>query len=490
MTKEYFDIVIIGAGLSGIGAAYYLQSQCPHKSYVILESRDSLGGTWDLFRYPGIRSDSDMHTLGYNFKPWLKAKAIADGESILQYIQETAQENQIEPQIRYAHSVTNALWSSANATWQVETYHRKTQTQVVFNCNFLLVCSGYYRYDQGYTPELPGRDRFKGKIVHPQQWSADLDYQQQKIIVIGSGATAVTLVPELAKTAQKVVMLQRSPTYLVSRSDQDQTANLLRKLLPAKLAYALTRWKSIQLQQLFYRRTRTQPEQIKQMLLAGVRQQLNSDYDLEAHFTPRYNPWDQRVCLVPNGDLFTAIKAGQVEVVTDEIEIITPQGILLKSGRELTADIIVTATGLNLQVFGGIKFSVDGKPVDFAQTYTYKGVMYSDLPNLITTFGYINASWTLRADLIAQYTCRLINYMSDRQLEQCTPRLRQQDRTITPRPYVTDFTSGYIQRSLDLLPKQGDFPPWINPQNYQQDQKMLLRQAIDDGVLVFQEATS
>ena len=483
VTVEYFDIIIIGAGLSGIGAAYHLQKNCPNQSYIILEARESLGGTWDLFRYPGIRSDSDMHTLGYNFKPWLQAKAIADGESILQYIQETAQENQIEPQIRYGHRVTTARWSSQDATWTLEC--STTQNTVSLSCNFLLMASGYYRYDRGYTPEFPGRERFTGQMVHPQQWSSDLDYQDRKVIVIGSGATAVTLVPELAKKAQNVVMLQRSPTYMVSRSDRDSLADWLRQWLPAKIAYALTRWKSIQLQQFFYRRTRTQPKKIRQMLLNEVRQQLDPDYDLKTHFTPSYDPWDQRLCLVPNGDLFKAINQGKVEVVTDAIKTFTETGILLQSGRELTADIIVTATGLTLQILGGIQFVVDGQPIDFAQTYTYKGLMYSGVPNLVAIFGYINASWTLRADLVAQYTCRLLNYMDDRTFSQCTPQLPV-DHQMTPKPYISDFSSGYIQRSLHLLPKQGDRYPWTNVQNYQQDRKGLLRQRIDDGVLVFQ----
>jgi monooxygenase len=485
MSTEYFDVVIVGAGLSGIGAAYHLQTKCPDKSYIILESRAAMGGTWDLFRYPGIRSDSDMHTLGYNFKPWQSANAIADGASILKYLQETAQENLIEQYIRYNHSVKKASWSSIDAIWTVETQSPTMAETIYFECNFLVMCSGYYRYDQGYTPEFKGIDRFKGKIVHPQTWSNNLDYQHKKVIVIGSGATAVTLVPEMAKNAAQVVMLQRSPSYIVSRPAQDTTANVLRQLLPKKIAYAITRWKNIAFQQFFYRRTRAEPQKIKEGLIGMVRQQLGSDYDVETHFTPDYNPWDQRLCLAPNGDLFKSIKSGKVLVVTDQIDTFTENGILLKSGKELEADLIVTATGLNLLVLGGVKFIVDGKPVEFDQTYTYKGMMYSDVPNLISIFGYVNASWTLRADLIAEYVCRLINYMDKRGVRQCMPQLQDQELNMSARPYIEGFSSGYIQRLLHLLPKQGDHYPWINYQNYDQDKKILRHGAINDGVLIF-----
>ena len=481
MSIEYFDVVIVGAGLSGIGAAYHLQTNCPDKSYAILEGRDSLGGTWDLFRYPGIRSDSDMHTLGYNFKPWRKAKAIADGESILKYVRSTAIENNIEQHIQYSQSVKKASWSSGDAAWTIE-----TQNNSLFKCNFLIMCSGYYNYDKGYTPNFPGRDRFEGKIIHPQQWQEDLNYRNKKVIVIGSGATAVTLVPEMAKDAEKVVMLQRSPTYIVSRPDEDKTANLLRKLLPEKIAYAITRWKSINFQQFFYRRTRQEPEKIKKALIDMVRQELGADYDVEKHFTPRYNPWDQRICLVPNSDLFKAIESGKAEVVTDRIDAFTERGILLKSGEELAADIIVTATGLNLLLLGGVEFFVDEEPVEFDRTYTYKGIMYSDVPNLVSIFGYVNASWTLRADLMAEYTCRLIAHMEQKGMRQCTPRLRDEDLNMPERPFIEGFSSGYLRRLMHLLPKQGDRLPWLNSQSYKQDKKNLRRSAIEDGVLTFE----
>ena len=485
MSTEYFDVVIVGAGLSGVGAAYHLQAKCPGKSYVVLEGRDSMGGTWDLFRYPGIRSDSDMYTLGYNFKPWREAKVIADGPSILKYVQETAAENGIDEHIRYGHLVKKATWSSAHATWTVETERKDTTQTVRFSCNFLLMCSGYYSYKGGYTPEFKNRERFEGKIVHPQKWPEDLDYCGKKVVVIGSGATAITLVPEIAKDAGHVVMRQRSPTYVVSAPNKDALANFLHKILPEQIAYVLMRWKYIALQQSFYRSTRTKPEKVKRQLLEMVRKELGPDYDVETHFTPRYNPWDQRLCLVPNSDLFQVIKSGKASVVTDHIDTFTEKGILLKSGKELEADIIVTATGLNLIMLGGVKFAVDDQPVEFSKTYIYKGMMFSDVPNLVSTFGYINASWTLRADLTAEYVCRLINHMDETGLRQCTPRLRDQDRNMSARPLVDNFSSGYIQRVMHLFPKQGDREPWINPQNYRRDKKMIRHGAIEDGVLVF-----
>ncbi|MEB3218907.1 MAG: NAD(P)/FAD-dependent oxidoreductase [Nostocales cyanobacterium 94392] len=489
MSVEYFDVLIVGAGLSGIGAAYHLQKNCPQKSYVILEGRKSMGGTWDLFRYPGVRSDSHMYALNYNFKPWRETKVIADGSSILNYLQETATENSIDKHIRYGYLVKQASFSSADAAWTITAECQDTAQTNNFKCNFLLMCSGYYSYEDGYTPEFKHRDRFEGEIIHPQKWRSNLDYRGKKIIVIGSGATAVSLVPEIAKDAEHVVMLQRSPSYVVSRPDTDTTNNLLLKLLfkilPPKLRYQFLRWKNIQFEQLFYRTTRTKPEEVKQKLLEMVRQELGSDYDVETHFTPRYNPWDQRLCLVPNGDLFQAIKSDKASVVTDNIEAFTQKGILLESGKELEADIIVTATGLNIVVLGNVKFVVDTQPLDFSKTYTYKGIMYSDVPNMVSFFGYINASWTLRADMIAEYVCRIINHMDKKRVAQCTPRLRDEDKNMSQRPYIETFSSGYIQRVMHLLPKQGDRQPWINSQNYKLDNKMIRHGAIEDGVLVF-----
>jgi monooxygenase len=485
MTTEHFDVLIVGAGLSGIGAGVHLHRKCPGKRYVILEGRPSMGGTWDLFRYPGIRSDSDMHTLGYNFKPWREAKAIADGPSILRYVKETAAENGVDDHIRYGHRATRAAWSSEDATWTVDAVRTDTGETVRFTANFVLMCAGYYSYKQGYTPEFEGQERFAGTIIHPQQWPEDLAYRGKKVVVIGSGATAMTLVPAMAKDVGHIVMLQRSPTYVVSRPDKDVIANFLRRVLPEHWAYAITRWKNVALQQFLYRRTRTNPEQVKQKLLDMVRKELGPKYDIETHFTPRYNPWDQRLCLVPNSDLFESIRSGKAEIVTDQIARFTERGIALTSGKELDADIIVTATGLNLVVLGEMQFAVDGAPVDFSQTWTYKGMMYSGVPNLITTFGYINASWTLRADLTAEYACRLLNHMDERGARQVTPRLRDTDQDMPPRPWIDAFSSGYMQRMMHRFPKQGDREPWINPQNYTRDKKMIRTAPLEDGALVF-----
>jgi len=485
VTIEYVDVVIVGAGLSGIGAARHLQDRCPGKRYVILEGRDVLGGTWDLFRFPGVRSDSDMHTLGYNFKPWRGTRAIADGPSILNYISETAADNDIERHIRYGHRVTRASWSSSDASWTIEAQRRDTGATATIRCGFILMCAGYYSYEQGYTPDFKGRERFAGEIVHPQFWPADLDYRDKKVVVIGSGATAVTLVPELAREAAHVVMLQRSPTYMVSLPAVDVIANFLRRVLPGKLAYRITRWKNIRLQQQVYQRSRTAPEKVKKHLLRLVRKELGPDYDIETHFTPRYNPWDQRLCLVPDHDFFESVRSGNASIVTETIDTFTEKGVRLASGKELEADVIVTATGLKLVVLGGAEFIVDGQPVHFPDTFSYMGMMYSDVPNIITTFGYVNASWTLRADLTAEFSCRLLNYMAETGVRQCTPRLREQDRNMPAKEWLTDFSSGYVQRVMHLFPKQGDKAPWLNTQDYLQDKKTIANRAIDDGVLQF-----
>ncbi len=483
-----FDVLIVGAGISGIGAAYHLQDKCPGKTYTILEGRHALGGTWDLFRYPGIRSDSDMHTLGFNFKPWKEAKAIADGPSIRKYLQETASEHNILSNIRFNHMVKSADWSSADERWTVVAEHQGQQVQ--YTCNFLQMCSGYYNYECGYTPEFAGLDSFQGTLVHPQHWPEDLDYKDKQVVVIGSGATAMTLVPSMADEAAQVTMLQRSPTYVVSRPDEDKLANRMRKVLPERWAYAITRFKNVELQKLMYNRTRTQPEKVKRMLLKMVRDALGPDYDVEKHFTPRYNPWDQRLCLIPNADLFRSIRAGKTRVVTETIDCIVPEGVKLSTGEVLQADILVTATGLNLQLLGGTLFSVDGRLVDFPATYTYKGMMYSDIPNLIQTFGYINASWTLRADLTAEYACRLINRMDELGVRTVTPRLRDEGADMQPRPWIEDFSAGYMQRVMHLFPKQGDKDPWRNTQNYAQDKKLIRKAPLEDGALTFGAVSS
>jgi cation diffusion facilitator CzcD-associated flavoprotein CzcO len=483
--SDHFDVLIVGAGLSGIGAGFHLQQRCPGKSFAILEGRDAIGGTWDLFRYPGIRSDSDMFTLGYSFKPWVEAKAIADGPRILNYVRETASENGIDKKIRFHHRVKRASWSSPDARWTVEAERSAGEggTEIVrFTCHFLFMCSGYYRYEQGYTPEFAGRENFAGRIVHPQQWTDDIDYAGKRVVVIGSGATAVTLVPALARQAAHVTMLQRSPTYVVSRPAQDPLANKLRARLPAKLAYRIIRWRNVLLGMYFFQLARRQPARVKQLILGGVRMALGSDYDIATHFTPRYNPWDQRLCLVPDGDLFRAIRENRASVVTAEIDSFTKGGIRLKDGRELEADIIVTATGLVLQVLGGIEVAVDGRSVDFAKTLNYKGMMYSDVPNLAAAFGYTNASWTLKCDLTCEYVCRVLNYMDRHGYRQCMPH--NSDPTISELPPL-NFTSGYVQRSVAKMPKQGSKRPWRLYQNYALDILTLRFGKIDDGVMQY-----
>ena len=490
MTSEHVDVVVVGAGLSGIGAGYHLQTMSPDRSYVILEGRESLGGTWDLFKYPGVRSDSDMHTLGFSFKPWTEAKSIADGPSILQYLEQTVSQFGIDKHIRYGQLVTKAQWSTDDAQWTVTSTNKATGATNTYTCSFLFMCSGYYSYKKGHTPEFTGRERFKGTIVHPQEWPTDLDYAGKRVVVIGSGATAVTIVPSMADKAAHVTMLQRSPTYMVSRPDHDVLANRMRKVLPPKMAYNLTRFKNTWRQQLVYNKTRTDPNKVKQLLLGGIQLELGAEYDIAKHFTPNYNPWDQRLCLVPNGDFFKSMREGKASVVTDHIASFTETGIQLASGEHLDADIIVTATGLELVTLGEMDFFVDGNQVDFAKTWTYKGFAYSDIPNMASTFGYINASWTLRSDLTAEYVCRLLNHMRKKGVAQCTPRLREQDRNMKERPWIDGFSSGYMQRMMHRMPRQGDHEPWINPQNYRRDKKMFKHSPIDDGVMQFSKQSA
>jgi monooxygenase len=487
MALEHFDVLIVGAGLSGIGAAVHLQKHCPNKTYALLEGREAMGGTWDLFRYPGIRSDSDMYTLGYSFRPWKEAKAIADGSSILNYVKQTAQDYGITQKIRFNHRVKHAAWSSADAKWTVEIERGPSQESARYTCNFLFMCSGYYNYDEGYTPEFAGTDRFKGRIVHPQKWSDDVNYSGKRVVVIGSGATAVTLVPTLAQTAAHVTMLQRSPTYILSLPDQDAIANRLRRWLPAKLAYAITRWKNVLLGMTIFQLCRRAPAFVKEMILKGVKAQLGPGYDVSTHFTPRYQPWDQRLCLVPNGDLFKAIRQGSASVVTDHIETFTEKGLLLKSGAELEADLIVTATGLNLLLLGGMTLTVDGRDVDSAKTMSYKGMMFSDVPNLASSIGYTNASWTLKCDLTCEYVCRLLNHMERHGFGQCTPR--RSDPSVTEEPFI-NFSSSYVLRAADRLPKQGSKAPWKLYQNYLLDLLTLRYGSVNDSAMEFSSSAS
>jgi cation diffusion facilitator CzcD-associated flavoprotein CzcO len=485
MAVEHFDVVIVGAGLSGIGAGYHLQTEAPDRSYVILEGRETIGGTWDLFRYPGIRSDSDMYTLGYAFKPWREAKAIADGPSILKYVRDTAADHGIDRHIRFRHLVKRAAWSSEDALWTVEAEHGgKT---VRFTCSFLFLCGGYYSYEGGYTPEYPGRERFNGAFVHPQRWPEGLDYKGKRVVVIGSGATAVTLVPEMAKDAAHVTMLQRSPTYVVSRPAEDKMANSLRKWLPGKLAYDIVRWRNVLFGMYFFRMARSKPEKVKAGILKMVRQELGPDYDVETHFTPTYNPWDQRLCLVPDSDMFKMIRSGKASVVTDHIETFTETGIRLKSGQELEADVVVSATGLVLEVWNGVELMVDGRRVDASQTLSYKGMMYEGVPNMASAFGYTNASWTLKCDLTCEYVTRVLNHMKKTGLRQATPV--NDDPTVTFEPWL-DFSSGYVKRAMAKFPKQGNKAPWKLYQNYAMDLMSLRYGKLEDGVLRFTNPAS
>lgn len=480
MTKEHFDVLIIGAGISGIGAAWHLQTKSPKRTFAILEGRDSIGGTWDLFKYPGIRSDSDMYTLGYAFKPWKEQKAIADGPSIMKYLHETADENDIKRHIRFHHQVKSAAWSTENSAWTLQV--ERGGEPIELSCNFLFLCGGYYKYSSGYTPDFAGMDRFRGQTIHPQFWPEDFDYKDKRVIVIGSGATAVTLVPEMALDAAHVIMLQRSPTYMGARPAVDKLAISIRKFLPAKLAYQAIRWRNVLMGMYFFNRARSQPKKVGEFLVGKVREKLGPDYDVETHFTPHYNPWDQRICAVTDDDLFNVINDGRASVVTDHIETFTERGIMLKSGEELEADIIVTATGLNLEVFNGLDLVVDGKAVIASQTMAYKGMMYADVPNLASSFGYTNASWTLKCDLTCEYVCRVLNHMEKTGTTRCTPRLN--DPAIKEVPWL-DFSSGYVQRSIDKFPKQGDQKPWKLNQNYFLDLMSLKHSKVDDGVMEF-----
>lgn len=478
---EHVDVLIVGAGLSGIGAACHLRERCPGKTFALLESRGATGGTWDLFRYPGIRSDSDMYTLGYSFQPWQEAKSIANGPDILSYVRETAREYRIDERIRLHHRVVRAEWSTDDAIWTVTAERTDTGETVDMTCSFLFCCSGYFNYDEGYTPELEGVDRFAGPVIHPQHWPEDIDYSGKRVVVIGSGATAVTLVPAMAADAEHVTMLQRSPTWIISMPGEDPLAKLVRRILPAKQAYSVLRWKNVLMTLGSYELSRRRPGVLRKFLGALLKRQLTPE-DIAAHFTPTYDPWDQRICLVPDSDLFKALNSGRASVVTDHIETFTEGGIKLKSGTELEADIIITATGLNLLVLGGLELQVDGREIAFPETMAYKGMMFGDVPNFAVALGYTNASWTLKSDLTCEYVCRLINHMDANGYRYCVPG--KPDRSVEALPFI-DFASGYVQRSIDQFPRQGSKPPWRLYQNYPRDIRSLRRGELEDGVMVF-----
>jgi monooxygenase len=480
--NEHFDVLIIGAGISGIGAGCHLRRELPELSYAILEGREDLGGTWDLFRYPGIRADSDMHTLGYRFKPWTDPEAIADGPAIMEYLRETAAEYGVDQHIRYRHRVTRVEWSSADALWTVHAERTDTGEAITLTCGFLFGCCGYFDYDQGHLPEFEGLDRYEGAFVHPQHWPQGLDYEGKRVVVIGSGATAVTLVPALAERAAEVTMLQRSPTYILALPREDPIANALKRWLPRRAAYALTRWKNVLLQAAFYQLSRRWPELVKRAIRRGVRRQLPVGYDLDTHFKPPYNPWDQRVCLVPDGDLFTALRSGRARIVTDRIERFTERGLALESGAELEADLVVAATGLNLVALGGLEYVVDGRRIELPETMTYRGMMLRGVPNYAFAIGYTNASWTLKVDITCEYVCRLLAHMRDHGYRQATPL--NVAPTVREEPILT-LDAGYVQRSVHLFPKQGSELPWRLHMNYLLDVRTIRFGAIEDGAIEF-----
>jgi len=474
------DIIVVGAGISGIAAAYNLQKSCPNKSFAILEGRSALGGTWDLFKYPGIRSDSDMHTLGFRFKPWIHKKSIADASSILEYLNETVDEYGIRDKIVFNQKVTAANWLAEKSLWELNVMNEGQS--ISMTCNFLFLCGGYYSYDKPYMPKFPEQDRFEGQVIHPQFWDESMDYSDKNVIVIGSGATAVTLVPAIAKNAAHVTMLQRSPSYVVSAPGEDSWSQALNKIFPIRLTYFLIRWKNIFRTSLGFYLSRKYPERVKDRLINLVREELGNDYDVEKHFTPRYNPWDQRMCLVPDSDLFNSIKSGKASVVTDHIDHFTENGILVKSGEHLEADIIVTATGIELNALNDIEVSVNNEKVEPHNRLSYKGMMLSGVPNLAFSFGYVNASWTLRADLTCEYVCRLLNRMDKLGVNTCIP---QEDPTAIVDDEYIDFSSGYVQRALDRLPKQGKKAPWRNYQNYLKDIFLVRLFSLKDSTLKF-----
>lgn len=478
------DVLIVGAGISGVGAAWHIQHRCPGRSYAILEAREAMGGTWDLFRYPGIRSDSDMYTFGYAFRPWVDGKVFADGPAIRGYIEDTAREAGIDRHIRFGRRVVSARWDSPTARWTIEADGPDGREMVT--ARFLMLCSGYYRYGRGYMPEFEGLEDFKGQVIHPQLWREGTDYAGQRVVVIGSGATAVTLVPAMAGQAAHVTMLQRSPSYIAGRPQTDAIADALRKVLPGRIAYGITRYKNIALAMLFFQLARRWPDFVKKGVLKQIRAELGEDFDVERHFSPRYNPWDQRFCLAPEGDFFQALKSGRASIVTDEIDCFTADGVRLKSGREIKADLVIPATGLEMQVGGAIDISIDGRPFVPSQTVTYRGMMLSGVPNAAMAFGYTNASWTLKIDLTCERVCRLLNHMARTGDDYCVPVPPDGLETLP----LLDFSSGYVQRALPGLPRQGAHTPWKTHQNYLQDMLSIRYGRLEDGHLQFHKAAA
>ncbi len=483
---ESVDVLIVGAGISGIGMAVHLRDKCPGKTFAIVERRDDIGGTWNLFQYPGIRSDSDMHTLGFKFEPWTEQKAIADGPSIMNYLHRITAKHDLEKQIHFGHKLLSASWSSEDARWtviaEVKNGSKPDGSTKQMHANFLYMGSGYYDYDEPYDAKIEGLENFEGDVVHPQFWPKDLDYADKKIVVIGSGATAVTIVPVVAEKAKHVVMLQRTPTWYFVRDARDRLANFLRKIMPEKWAYRIIRKKNVALQNFGFKRARSKPEKVAEALLKPLRKDLGDKFD-PVHYTPPYNPWEQRLCLVPDNDLFEAIGSGRAEVVTDHIETVTADGIRLKSGKKLDADIIVTATGLKLAVAGKVAFEVDGRKIDFHDEYYYKGCMFSNIPNMLIVFGYLNASWTLKSDIVSEYGCRLLKHMDATATRIVNPVLP--DPGALEEDELFDFSSGYIQRAISELPRNSINMPWRLNQDYLLDKKILLDEPVDDGVLQF-----
>ena len=482
MNEEHIDVLIVGAGISGIGAGYYLKNKCPSKSFKILESRNNLGGTWDLFKYPGIRSDSDMTTMGYRFKPWTGKNLVAGGGAILDYLNDVVDENGFRDKIQYDSHVTKAWWKSDESKWYVTYQDSAHGNESMITCNFLYFCVGYYDYENAHEPEFEGQSDFNGDIIHPQHWPENLNYKDKNVVVIGSGATAVTLIPSMADETKHITMLQRSPTYYMVRPNIDPIGTFFRRFMGKTVSYFVMRWKNIQLQSWFFKRARKDPKLIKEFLIGVVKEKLNPEYNVDKHFTPSYNPWEQRLCLVPDGDLFNTINEGKASVVTDHVDSFTSNGIKLKSGNELPADIIVTATGLKLMICSNIEIKVDDETIDISDTMTFKGMMVSNVPNVVWTFGYTNASWTLRADLTAEYTCKILNYMDKHDYKVATPSPNSE---IGEDGTWLDFNSGYVTRSAHLFPRNGDRDPWRNTQNYIKDVVDLRYGNVKDEELIF-----